>query len=86
MIVTERDALKVLPKRHTVFSFTVTPLPLPVPAEADAAAPASSAAASSTASSTAAAPQVFELFGDHLCFRSYERSARKFKAKATIML
>lgn len=81
VIVTERDAVKVLPKRHTVFSFSVTPLP-----KEDAAAVASSSSASSSSAAAVAPPQVFELFGDHLCFRSYERSARKFKAKATIML
>jgi len=65
----------VLPKQHTVFSFSV---PRAGAASADSATAAQSA--------PLPPPQVFELFGDHLCFRSYERSARKFKAKATIQL
>jgi len=67
----------VLPKRHTIFSFSVPPA-----ASTHAAVPPAPAAAPGAATR----PQVFELYGDHLCFRSYERSARKFKAKATIQL
>lgn len=64
VIVSPTNAVKVLPKRDTIFSFSLPN------ANGQPNAP----------------PQVFELYGDHLCFRSYERSARKFKAKATIEL
>jgi ribonuclease P protein subunit POP4 len=64
VIVSASNAVKVLPKRDTIFSFSLP----------------------HASGQPSALPQVFELYGDHLCFRSYERSARKFKAKATIEL
>lgn len=81
-IVTESNALKVLPKRHTVFSFTV-----PAITAADPTAATNTPTAMSPVPARQPAPaQIFELYGDHMCFRSYERSSRKFKAKATIQL
>ena len=84
-IVTETNAVKILPKRHTIFAITVPPTKEDDVQMSDATTPYAAAAAS-TPSRTPSPAHVFELYGDHLCFRSYERSARKFKAKATIEL
>jgi ribonuclease P protein subunit POP4 len=88
-ILNESNALKILPKKHTVFAVTVPPTTgMGRENESDAMidAPSSSPSSASSSSSPPQPPKVFELFGDHLCFRSYERSARKFKAKPTIQL
>lgn len=86
-ILTETNAVKILPKRHTVFAVTVPPTSERERQEEEddtmTDAPSSSGR---PPSSTPQPTKVFELFGDHLCFRSYERSARKFKSKPTIQL
>ena len=95
-IVTPNNALKVIPKRHAIFSFTVPEInpaaeSFSLPSSTDPSAIGDdltdkSASSPTASSSSPLQPHVFELYGDHLCFRSYERSSRKFKAKATIQL
>jgi len=79
-IITDTNAVKLIPKRQSVFSISLPPPP------SISSSPSSSSASSVSPSPSPSLPQVFELFGDQLCFRSYERSSRKFKAKATIQL
>lgn len=75
-VVTRKDRLKVLPKKNSIFVFSI-PLYGPPPLDAQGRPSASDATE----------PEIeFELYGNQFCYRSADRANRKFKHKETIEL
>lgn len=75
-VVTAKDAVKVLPKEHTIFRFTV-PRPEKKP---DAGDVTEAAKRGQQAEGEETKPLVFELHGQEFQFRAADRANKKFKS------
>ncbi|KAF8311042.1 RNase P/MRP, p29 subunit [Clavulina sp. PMI_390] len=96
-IVTQKDAVKVIPKENSIFTFDIPlypPPPLdpsslraPSPEPADPSTSSSSSAQLPISSHLESSPKIrFQLYGNQFRFRSADRATRKFKPKETIEL
>lgn len=80
-IVTPKNQVKVIPKEHTIFRFTVPP-PETKEVEIEGAGEAGAGAETGSSKAEDKAPSndlVFELHGDQFIFRAADRANRKFK-------
>jgi len=98
-IITFSNHVKTLPKAHNIFSvyvpgegapFQIKDLPADTPKINLPASSSSLPTTMSTDNNSTLSPcenfHLVELYGNQMLFRSYERSSRKFKSKATIEL
>jgi ribonuclease P protein subunit POP4 len=75
-LVTANDEVKIVPKEHSIFRFTI-PQPKSTLAEGD---DAEAVAAQAESAQQATKNLVFELHGDQFIYRAADRANRKFKS------
>ncbi|GJE95115.1 Ribonuclease P protein subunit p29 [Phanerochaete sordida] len=93
-IVTPKDQLKLIPKRNSVFAFSVPLYRTPTPVSNPAASTPSPVPVEPCMTSQGPTPHTvldlprieLELYGNQFCFRAADRASRKFKHKETIEL
>ncbi|KIK96284.1 hypothetical protein PAXRUDRAFT_826116 [Paxillus rubicundulus Ve08.2h10] len=85
-IVTRKDKLKLVPKQNSIFAFA-TPFYSTLPPSSSEREPAQTQQSPAEPLTVLDRPYIeFDLHGNQFCFRSADRSSRKFKSKETIEL
>ncbi|KAF9219436.1 RNase P/MRP, p29 subunit [Gyrodon lividus] len=85
-IVTRKDQLKLVPKQNSIFALAI-PLYSTLPPSTLGCEPAHARQSPSEPLTVLEKPYIeFDLYGNQFCFRSADRSSRKFKSKETIEL
>ncbi|KAF9231366.1 RNase P subunit p29-like protein [Melanogaster broomeanus] len=85
-VITRKDQLKLIPKQNSIFALAI-PLYSTLPPSTSEWAPAQMLQTTSEPFTVLDKPYIeFDLYGNQFCFRSADRSSRKFKAKETIEL